>query len=290
MSFQSDYNHGLKSTGKDYFQHSVGIIVKFGGSDTDGDGINNNDDECPNVFGLAEYKGCPDTDGDGIIDSKDNCPNKAGLTVFNGCPDTDNDGIADKDDDCPNAKGIKANKGCPDKDGDGLADKQDSCPQVAGPIENKGCPWPDTDGDGVLDRDDECISEVGLASNNGCPEISTDEVTQLNELFRTVYFDTGKNSFKSETYSKLDAATKIMKKYKKGKYLISGHTDNVGSDKLNLALSASRANAVKDYLVSKGISLNKLSAKGFGEDMPIASNATRAGRAKNRRVEIKLAN
>ena len=185
---------------------------------------------------------------------------------------------------------MRANRGCPDTDGDGVLDKNDGCPKVAGPSANKGCPWPDTDGDGVLDKDDDCVNEAGLASNKGCPQITTKELGQIQELFKTVYFDTGKNSFKSVTYSKLDAAAKIMKRYKKDTYIISGHTDNTGNSNRNQELSASRANAVKSYLVSKGVSSSKLAAKGYGEDMPIASNNTRAGRAQNRRVEIRLVN
>ncbi|WP_456378705.1 OmpA family protein, partial [Lutibacter sp.] len=184
----------------------------------------------------------------------------------------------------------KANKGCPDTDGDGLVDKDDTCPTVAGPTANKGCPWPDTDGDGVLDKDDNCVNEAGPASNNGCPKITQDEVAKLEELFKTVYFDTGKNTFKDETISKLDEAAQIMVKFRTAKFNISGHTDSLGSKASNQDLSQRRADAVKDYLVSKGVSSNNLTAKGFGEDMPVASNNTRSGRAQNRRVEVKLAN
>ena len=88
-----------------HFQHSAGLIFKFGGKDTDGDGIYDKDDACPEVAGLKEFNGCPDTDGDGIQDSADACPEVAGLAALNGCPDTDGDGIADKDDSCPDVKG-----------------------------------------------------------------------------------------------------------------------------------------------------------------------------------------
>jgi outer membrane protein OmpA-like peptidoglycan-associated protein len=288
LNLESKYKHTFESAIVQHFQHSLGLVVKFGGTDSDGDGVYDKFDACPEVFGLAEYKGCPDADNDGIIDSKDACPKVAGLASLNGCPDADEDGIADNDDACPNAKGTKANKGCPDTDGDGVVDKNDGCPQVAGPTENKGCPWPDTDKDGVLDKDDNCINEAGPASNNGCPEISKAEIAQLEELFKTVYFDSGKNTFKEETISKLDEAASIMQKFTTAKFNISGHTDSTGSKKRNLELSESRANAVKDYLVSKGVSSSNLTAKGFGEDMPIASNNTRSGRSKNRRVEVKL--
>lgn len=290
MNLESKYKHAFESAIVQHFQHSLGIVIKFGGNDKDGDGVYDSYDACPEVFGLSEYNGCPDSDNDGIIDSKDDCPNVAGVAALNGCPDTDGDGIADKGDACPNEKGTKANNGCPDTDGDGVVDKNDACPQVAGPADNKGCPWPDTDGDGVLDKDDECINVAGPASNKGCPEITTIEVAKLEELFKTVYFDTGKSTFKKETYVKLDEAAAIMSKFRTAKFTIGGHTDSVGSDARNLELSESRANAVKDYLVSKGVPSSNLEAKGYGENNPIATNMNKAGRAENRRVEVKLVN
>jgi len=288
LNIESKAKNEFDSSIDFHMQHSLGLVIKFGGTDTDGDGVYDKFDACPDVFGLSEYNGCPDSDSDGIIDSKDDCPNTAGLATLNGCPDADEDGIADKDDTCPNAKGTKANNGCPDTDGDGLVDKDDSCPKVAGPSANKGCPWPDTDGDSVLDKDDNCVNEAGPASNNGCPEISPVEVAKLEELFKTVYFESGKDLFKKETPAKLDEVAEIMKKYSTAKFSISGHADSSGSAKRNQELSENRANAVKNHLVSKGVASSNLTAKGFGEDMPIASNNTRAGRAQNRRVEVKL--
>ncbi len=288
LNIESKYKHTFESNIVQHFQHSVGVVINFGGTDTDGDGVYDKFDACPDVFGLAEYKGCPDSDSDGVIDSEDDCPNTAGLAALKGCPDADEDGIADKDDACPNAKGTKANNGCPDTDGDGLVDKDDACPQVAGPKENKGCPWPDTDGDSVLDKDDNCVNEAGPASNNGCPEISQVEVAKLEELFKTVYFESGNDLFKKETPAKLDEVATIMTKYTTAEFSISGHADSTGSAKRNQELSEKRAISVKNYLVSKGVASSNLSSKGYGEDMPIASNSTRLGRSKNRRVEVKL--
>ena len=288
VNVESKYKHTFESNIIQHFQHSAGIVFKFGGTDTDGDGIFDKDDACPEVFGLAAFNGCPDSDNDGIVDASDACPTVAGLAAFNGCPDTDGDGIADKDDACPTEKGTKANNGCPDTDGDGVVDGKDKCPTEAGPAANDGCPYADTDGDGVLDKDDKCVNEAGPASNNGCPKISETEVAQLGDLFKTVYFDSGKDTFKAETYSKLDEAAAIIVKYSTAKFAISGHTDSVGSDSLNQTLSEKRANAVRNYLISKGISASNLTAAGYGETMPIASNNTSSGRALNRRVEIKL--
>jgi len=291
LNFQSYYKHSFdKGTLLPYFQHSLGLIVKFGGTDTDNDGIYDKFDKCPEVPGLAEFNGCPDTDGDGIIDSKDECPNVAGLKALNGCPDADGDGIADKNDACPNVAGTKANNGCPDTDGDGVVDKNDACPNVAGPMANKGCPWPDTDGDGVLDKDDKCVNEAGPASNNGCPVIITPEAEkQIGEFAKTILFNTGSSYFKASVTKKLDAMIKVMNEFEKANFAIEGNTDSTGSSKYNQMLSTKRANRVMAYLVKNGVDASRLSAKGFGEDNPIASNKTRKGRDENRRVDVKVA-
>ena len=271
-----------------HFQHSAGLIFKFGGKDTDGDGIYDKDDACPEVAGLKEFNGCPDTDGDGIQDSADACPEVAGLAALNGCPDTDGDGIADKDDSCPEVAGLAALNGCPDADGDGVADKDDKCPTVAGPKANAGCPWPDTDGDGVLDKDDKCPTVKGTIANKGCPEVSDEVVKKLNDYAKTILFDTGKFSFQKQTFPVLQAITAILKEYPTAKFSIEGHTDNVGKADFNQKLSDGRANAVKQYLIDNGIDPFRLTSKGFGMDNPIDTNKTAKGRANNRRVEVKL--
>ncbi len=291
LNFQTAAKHVFNDffLEENHFQHSAGLVIKFGGTDTDKDGIYDREDACPEVFGLAAFNGCPDTDGDGIADKDDACPNVAGLAAFNGCPDTDGDGIPDKDDACPNEKGSKANKGCPDSDGDGVVDKEDGCPTVAGPKENKGCPWPDTDGDGVLDKDDKCPKEAGPASNNGCPVTLTEVAEkQLGDFAKTIMFNSGKSTFRDVSYPKLDGIVAIMKEFSAVKFAIEGHTDSTGSNATNQKLSDDRANAVQNYFVSKGIDAGRLTAKGFGEDMPIDTNKTSQGRANNRRVEIKV--
>ena len=290
LNVQTAYKHAFEDYLPNHWQHSVGLNIKFGGKDTDGDGIYDKDDACPDVPGLEAFNGCPDSDNDGIEDSKDDCPNEAGLAEFNGCPDADSDGVADKDDDCPTVAGLKALNGCPDADGDGVADKDDQCPNEKGPSANNGCPWPDTDGDGILDKDDQCPNEAGTVANNGCPEIApTEEVMkQLNEYARTILFDTGQASFKQESMEVLEAMTAIFKEYPRADFSIDGHTDSVGSKKTNQLLSERRANAVRDYLIANGINADRLTANGYGEEYPIASNKTRNGRKNNRRVEVKL--
>ena len=97
-----------------FMHHSFGLVLRYGkGKDSDGDGISDAEDKCPNDPGPAETGGCPDTDHDGIIDKDDKCPTVPGLPEFQGCPDTDGDGIPDPDDACPNEKGPASNHGCP---------------------------------------------------------------------------------------------------------------------------------------------------------------------------------
>lgn len=117
INIASQYNW-MPKVGNDYidfFQHSVGLAFRFGPNDKDKDGILDKDDECPNVWGLKEFNGCPDTDGDGIEDRKDDCPTVPGPKENNGCPwpDRDGDTVLDKDDDCPDVPGLVELKGCP---------------------------------------------------------------------------------------------------------------------------------------------------------------------------------
>ncbi|KIO52300.1 OmpA family protein [Flavobacterium hibernum] len=273
-----------------HFQHTAGLVFKFGGKDTDGDGIYDKDDACPDVAGLKQFNGCPDTDGDGIVDASDACPTEFGLAALNGCPDRDGDGIADKDDACPDTPGLKQFNGCPDTDGDGVPDKDDKCPTVAGPKENGGCPFLDADKDGVADKDDDCPTVYGPASNRGCPEVTNEALEDLKVQARAVYFNSGKATFKTgdkETPARLDAIKEILKNYPNAKFSIEGHTDSTGSAKLNQKLSEERAKAVLDALVQRGVNPENLESKGFGASQPVASNKTAAGKAQNRRTEIR---
>ena len=291
VTFQTGTNKNFTDEVRSHYQSSLGVVVKFGGKDTDGDGIYDKYDQCPEVAGLKEFNGCPDSDGDGIKDSDDACPEVAGLASMNGCPDTDGDGIADKDDMCPNEKGTKANKGCADTDGDGVVDKDDKCSTVAGPVANGGCPWPDADGDGVLDKDDKCPNEAGIGSNSGCPEvISQAAEALLQELPKFILFNTGKSTFKAGVTEKLDAIVDVMNTNPNANFVLEGHTDSTGSANVNSRISKARAMAVRDYLVKKGIATTRLDAQGFGEGQPIASNDTAEGREQNRRVVVKVTN
>lgn len=288
LSLESKYKHVFDTESAKHFQHSAGIKFVFGGTDTDGDGIYDKDDECPEQPGLPEFNGCPDSDGDGIEDRQDACPNEAGLAEFDGCPDSDGDGIADPDDECPQEAGLPEMNGCPDADGDGVKDSEDNCPDEAGPAENDGCPWPDRDGDGVLDKDDECPDDAGSAANNGCPEPTAEAISELNEYSKTVLFDLNKATIRTESEEALQSIADIMMEYPNTVFHIEGHTDSTGSDQYNLKLSKERAASVKSWLEGHGIPTNRLTSEGYGESQPIATNSTSAGRQDNRRVEISL--
>jgi OOP family OmpA-OmpF porin len=275
ISLQSTYKHSFDDTRLSrHFQHSAGLVFKFGGTDTDGDGIFDKDDACPEVPGLPEFNGCPDTDGDGVEDKNDACPEVAGLPEYNGCPDTDGDGIIDNEDGCPLEAGPKSNNGCPivDTDGDGVLDPVDNCVDVAGPEANQGCPWPDSDGDSVADKDDLCPDVPGTVANKGCPEMTVEVRNALSAYAKTILFDTGKTTLKPASLEVLDNAAAILNQYKLANFYVDGYTDTVGSESLNQKLSEGRATSVVTYLTSKGVAADRLESRGFGEASPIASN------------------
>ncbi len=287
-----------------------GLALYNGCPDSDGDSIPDPLDKCPSIAGLEIFEGCPDTDGDGLQDSEDNCPNVAGSIEMNGCPDidSDGDGLKDADDSCPNMAGPVEFNGCPDSDEDGLPDHEDQCPSIAGPIEFEGCPdtdndsipdhidecpmikgiaafngCPDTDGDGVMDKDDKCPEEPGAIENEGCP------IYVPVEFATNIGFESGKATLTKESYPYLDQLVQLMNEDERCWVKLDGHTDNTGSDKINQKLSQDRVDAIRDYLIEKGINPNRIIAKGHGSSQPIADNKTAEGRAKNRRVEINIA-
>jgi len=233
-----------------------------------------------------------DRDGDGLIDVNDQCPDVPGLAKYNGCPvpDTDKDGINDEEDKCPTVPGFAKYSGCPvpDTDKDGINDEEDKCPSVPGVARYQGCPVPDTDGDGVNDEDDKCPTVVGTKENNGCPEIKQEVITRVNYAAKNIFFATASARLLKASNMSLNEVAQIMKDDPNLKLDIEGHTDNVGKPAYNLTLSQNRANAVRDYFISKGIDASRLQATGYGMTKPVADNKTSAGRSKNRRVEMKL--
>ncbi len=231
-----------------------------------------------------------DTDNDGIEDAEDQCPTIPGMAQFNGCPDSDGDGISDKDDECPLVAGLAQFNGCPDSDGDGVPDNKDKCPYQAGTVERQGCPVPDRDNDGFADDVDRC-PDVYSTTNQGCPEIRKEVIMQVDKAAKAIFFETGKATLKPISYKSLDAVVAILKADPSLYADIEGHTDNVQPKTYtNMDLSQRRADAVRDYLSGHGISADRMTATGFGETQPVADNGTAAGRAQNRRTVLKLRN
>jgi len=263
-------------------------------ADSDGDGIADKNDKCPGVVGLARYEGCPipDSDNDGINDEEDKCPNQAGTAKYNGCPipDTDKDGINDEEDKCPNQPGTAKYNGCPipDSDNDGINDEEDKCPNQAGPASRNGCPVTDKDNDGINDDEDKCPDVPGVASNKGCPDVPANVSKTLGSAAMNISFGASNAKLTTKSNTSLNQVVAIMNENPTLRIRIEGHTDNAGKDDANMKLSQDRADAVKAYFVSKGISEDRITSEGFGETMPIADNTTAAGRIKNRRIEIKI--
>jgi outer membrane protein OmpA-like peptidoglycan-associated protein len=238
---------------------------------------------------LAEVLPPPDADNDGVTDSLDRCPSIAGPPRFAGCPDSDNDGVPDSRDECPLVAGDSSMNGCPDSDGDGINDKVDQCPYVAGTAERNGCPVPDKDGDGFNDNEDRC-PDVYSKTNGGCPEIRREIIQQVERAAKAIFFETGKATIRKVSFKPLDQVVAVLRSNPELYADIEGHTDDVGDDASNMDLSQRRAQAVMDYFTSKGIAADRLTAKGYGETQPIATNETATGKAQNRRTEINLRN
>ncbi len=270
-------------------------------------------DPCaPDETGQVRTKGCPDADddGDGIKNASDQCPQQPedldGFEDTDGCPDTDNDkdGLLDPDDKCPNdaedVDQFEDDDGCPDldNDADGVPDVDDQCPLEPEDVDKfedaDGCPDPDNDADGIPDVNDQCPidpeTKNGVQDEDGCPDtVRVDRESQQILLLEPVYFATGSAKILARSHGMLtEMAGLIQGDTHLGNILVEGHTDSRGSDAYNLRLSEDRARSVREFLVVAGVDPKRLSSKGLGETRPIASNDTKDGRAKNRRVEFHL--
>jgi outer membrane protein OmpA-like peptidoglycan-associated protein len=282
----------------------VGAVVDARGcpSDSDRDKVYNGLDACPNTVEGAEVdaRGCPkDTDGDGVYDGIDKCPGTmTGARVdAQGCPtDSDRDGVPDGPDQCPNtpAGATVDTTGCPvDSDRDGVPDGIDKCPNTPPrtEVDSAGCQRAsDADGDGVDDTKDKC---PGTAAGTrvdaaGCPILFTEAKTPV--VLRGVTFETGRSALKPDSYTILDIVAASLVANPGIKIEIAGHTDMTGSSATNLRLSQARAQAVLTYLATKGVALDRMVAQGYGPTQPVAPNTTPAGRALNRRVELRQTN
>lgn len=179
-----------------------------------------------------------------------------------------------------------------DLDGDGVFDKDDGCPNEPGPKENKGCPWPDRDGDGIADKDDKCPDEPGPKEEQGCPKkyklvVVTKEAIKIKQQIK---FASGNaqiiGAISEQLLDEVGQALKDNVQIKKIR--IEGHTDSDGPDDFNMKLSQRRADSVMSALIKRGVDPGRMEAVGFGETRPIASNATKAGKAENRRTEFNI--
>ena len=285
-----DYKDQCPDTPAGVKVDSVGCTL-----DDDNDGVANYKDKCPNTpAGVkVDSVGCPlDSDNDGVPDYKDKCPNTpAGAKVDSvGCPlDSDNDGVSDYKDKCPNTPaGVKVDSvGCPlDDDADGVANYKDKCPNTpAGvKVDSVGCPL-DSDGDGVPDYKDKCPNTVkGVEIDSvGCP---VNKKENLDSLLMSIGFKKNSAVLTKESSPALNDVVRLLNAHPDVKLKINGYASSEGTEEHNLKLSEDRAQAIKNYLVNKGISTDRLAAKGYGTSNPVAGNDTETDREKNRRVEM----
>ena len=312
-SFRTNWN-------REGYRYSTRAVPRWGGQvtfgwagrartpDRDHDGIPDSIDKCPDVpediDGFEDADGCPDYDNDkdGIPDSIDKCPDIAedidGFEDADGCPDYDNDkdGVPDSVDKCPNFPEdydkFQDADGCPDYDNDkdGVPDSVDKCPDVPEDIDGfedaDGCPDYDNDKDGVPDTLDKCPMTAGTAANSGCPGPSKPKAEETRHgplILNGVMFESGKAVLTAVSRAVLDQVALSLQEWIEVKLEIQGHCDNTET---GLNLSQQRAEAVRDYLIQKGVAADRLKAMGYGSLQPIGNNATAAGRSKNRRVEL----
>lgn len=280
----------------------LSLVLNNKPKDSDKDGVPDKTDTCPGTpTGVTvDEVGCPiDTDKDGVSDYTDRCPNTAAGVRVNaeGCPlDSDGDGVTDDKDRCadtPRGEQVDAN-GCPlpkDGDNDGVTDDKDRCPATpAGvQVDANGCPL-DTDGDGVTDDKDRCPGTAAgtQVDATGCPIVFRENRPTV--VLEGVTFATGKADLTDASKAILLTVAQALAGNPDVKVEVGGHTDNTGSRATNTRLSQARAESVRNFLVQNGVNPDNITAKGYGPDQPVGSNRTAAGRAQNRRVELKRLN
>ena len=285
---------------QDIIEGTFGLLWAFGGGpapDEDGDGVPDKQDRCPGTprGATVDEEGCPsDADSDGVYDGIDQCPDTPlGAKVdAKGCPiDSDGDGVFDGLDKCPDTpRGATVDaEGCPsDADGDGVFDGIDKCPDTprGAKVDARGCPM-DSDSDGVFDGIDQCpdTTRGAKVDARGC-EILFEEGQQTLVL-EDVNFEFNSDELTDLSETILDDVARSLTRVKDVRVEVGGHTDSVGNDAYNMGLSQRRAESVRNYLIGQGVDGARLEARGYGETAPVADNETEAGRAGNRRVELK---
>jgi OOP family OmpA-OmpF porin len=213
-----------------------------------------------------------------------------GGTVVRQPVDSDGDGVTDDYDKCPNTPaGTPVDgSGCPlprDDDGDGVVNELDKCPgtPAGAKVDAAGCEINnDLDGDGVLNEQDQCpdTPKGDRVDAVGC-------TLKAEIRLEGVVFETGKATLLPASIPTLESAVATLKRYPDLRIEVAGHTDSRGAEAYNQDLSNRRANAVADYLRNAGVT-NSITARGYGESEPIASNDTDEGRQQNRRVVLRV--
>lgn len=177
-----------------------------------------------------------------------------------------------------------------DSDRDGVQDSLDECPGTAAGqrVMGNGCPsrtggGPDGDADGVADGDDRCPETKGgmRVDAEGC-------VVGQTMVLQGVRFVSNSAQLTEDSRRVLSAVARTLNTQKNLRVEIAGHTDSIGTEAFNLLLSQQRAESVRQFLISHGVAPERLTAQGYGEFRPVASNDSEAGREQNRRVEFKL--
>ena len=222
----------------------------------------------------------PDADRDAVPDSRDLCAATApGSTVdAQGCQvyrDTDDDGVTDVRDRCPATP-------------QGMLIDGYGCPARPMEVVREAAPR-DSDGDGIDDPRDKCPgTPAGVhADASGCPIVIPKMEGPRTVTLRGVTFMSGRDELSPSSLVVLDEVAKQLVAVPELKIEIAGHTDSKGTRIRNIRLSLARAEAVRAYLVMQGVPAERLTARGYGPDKPVASNAGPNGRAMNRRVELR---
>ncbi len=234
----------------------------------------------PKCEGIEEEE-VTDADLDGIADSSDKClGTPAGVTVdATGCEmDSDKDGIMDSADNCSGT----ASGAAVDSLGCAIVETPVAAPVAAAAIVPVIAST-DGDNDGIADLDDQCPdSKAGEnVDATGCK-------LKKSYVLEGVIFVTSSDAITESSKSTLDKVADTMIKNDDVNVEVAGYTDDRGESDFNQDLSQKRAEAVRAYLESSGVAANRMTAKGYGEDTPIADNSTAAGREKNRRVELHI--